>query len=309
MKNLLLAFLLLCTASLFSQTQKVWLDADTGNETDDVYAIARLLAEPSVNVVGLSSAHFNNADLVTFEKWNQYPTKGIKTVEISQQLNEDILKAMGKSSVFHPMGADRQIGRAWGGTEPRKSAAAEGIIAAVKSLKNGEKLDVLCIGGLTNIASAIILDPSIVPSIRCFAMGAKYDVAKGAWNKNEFNIRGDLNAFDYLLDSPKLDLTIITVEACQPYRYERDVIYATLNDQIPIHKMMKDRWKETNPDDKIRTLWDLALVQAYLNNSLSTIKSVTTPPENTKRLVKIFDKIDVKAMKDDFWKSMNSIKK
>jgi inosine-uridine nucleoside N-ribohydrolase len=284
----------------------VWLDADTGNETDDVYAIARLLADPSVEVVGLSSAHFNNADLVAFEKWNQYPTVGIKTVEISQQLNEAILAAMGKSSIAHPIGADRQIGRAWGGTEPRKSHASDAIIAAVKSLKPGEKLDVLCIGALTNIASAIILDPGIIPFIRCFSMGAKYNMMKGAWSKNEFNIRGDLNAFDYLLDCQNLDLTIIPVESCQPFRFERDVLYAGLNDQIPIHKMMKDRWKETNPDDKIRTLWDLALVESYLNRDLTELVSVNTPPENFKRKVNVFTKIDVKAMKDDFWKSMKS---
>jgi purine nucleosidase len=101
--------LLLCCTSGFAQRQKVWLDADTGNETDDVYAIVRLLAEPSVDVVGLSSAHFNNADLVAFDKWNQYPTKGIKTVAISQQLNEEILWAMHKESIPHPLGADRQI--------------------------------------------------------------------------------------------------------------------------------------------------------------------------------------------------------
>jgi purine nucleosidase len=63
----------------------------------------RLLAEPSVDVVGLSSAHFNNADLVTFDMWNQYLTKGIKTVAISQQLNEEILWAMHKESIPHPL--------------------------------------------------------------------------------------------------------------------------------------------------------------------------------------------------------------
>lgn len=139
--NLLLLF---CCASVFAQKQKVWLDADTGNETDDVFAIVRLLAEPSVDVVGLSSAHFNNADLVAFDKWNQYPTKDIKTVAISQQLNEEILRAMGKLSMPHPLGADRQIGRAWGGTEPRPSAATEQLIRAVKALRQGEKLDVIC---------------------------------------------------------------------------------------------------------------------------------------------------------------------
>jgi purine nucleosidase len=53
---------------LFAQKQKVWLDSDTGNEMDDLYAIVRLLKEPSLDVVGLSSAHFNNPYLLVFEK-------------------------------------------------------------------------------------------------------------------------------------------------------------------------------------------------------------------------------------------------
>lgn len=131
----------LCTLLFFiavnsyAQKQKVWVDADTGNETDDIYALARLIAEPSIDVVGVSSAHFNNADLIAFEKWNQYNTKNINTVQISQQLNEDLLKVMGRLSIAHPPGADRQMGRAWGGREPRTSGAAKAIIAEVKKYK------------------------------------------------------------------------------------------------------------------------------------------------------------------------------
>jgi hypothetical protein len=34
----------------------------------------------------------------------------------------------------------------------------------------------------------------------------------------------------------------------------------------------------------------------------------THEPGNTKQSVKFFDNIDMKAMKDDYWKSINSIK-
>ncbi|TAG52799.1 MAG: nucleoside hydrolase, partial [Cytophagales bacterium] len=75
-------------SNTFAQKQKVWLDADTGNEMDDLYAIVRLVKEPSIDLVGLSSAHFNNADLLVFEKWNGYNAKGLNTVAESQRLNE-----------------------------------------------------------------------------------------------------------------------------------------------------------------------------------------------------------------------------
>ncbi|MFD2934739.1 nucleoside hydrolase [Spirosoma flavum] len=300
--------LMLCCTTGFAQKQKVWLDADTGNETDDVYAIIRLLAEPSVEVVGLSSAHFNNADLVAFEKWNQYPTKNINTVAISQQLNEEILRLMGEESIVHPLGADRQIGRAWGGQEPRPSAATDQLIGVVKSLKPGEKLDVLCLGALTNIASAILIDPTILSRIRCYALGSSYNTQTGVWSKNDFNIRNDLNAFDYLLNNPGLDLTMMPINVASPYRFARDTIYTRVNDKVRTQHLLKKRWQETNPDDKVRTLWDLALVEAYLLPRNATIQDVTTPPDNMKRLIKAYSKLDEKALTDDFWRVIGQLK-
>lgn len=306
--RLLTVCLLLGSFNGFGQKQKVWLDADTGNETDDIYAIIRLLAESGVEVAGLSSAHFTNADLVAFDKWNQYPTKDIRTVAISQALNEEILRSMGKEAIAHPLGADRQIGRAWGGTEPRPSAATEQLIRTVKALKPGEKLDVVCLGALTNIASAILIDPSILPRIRCYALGAKYNPKTGAWSKNEFNIRNDLNAFDYLLNNVGLDLTVMPIDAAAPYRFARDTIYARVNNNVPTQHLLSKRWQETNPNDTVRTLWDLALVEAYLVPQKATIRQVSTPPENTKRMINAYVRIDEKALTADFWRVIQQLK-
>jgi purine nucleosidase len=97
----------------------------------------------------------------------------------------DVLHLMGKRAIPAPLGTDRQIGRAWGGFQPRPSAATTALIKTVKSLGPGEKLDILTLGAVTNIASAMAIDPSIVPQIRCFMLGAGYDVKKQIWNKSE----------------------------------------------------------------------------------------------------------------------------
>ena len=49
-------------------------------------------------------------------------------------------------------------------------------------------------------------------------------------------------------------------------------------------------------------MWDLALVEAYLNPALAQIKSVKTPPENKPRKISAYIKIDEKTLADDFWK-------
>ena len=289
----------------FAQKQKVWLDADTGNEMDDLYAIVRLVKEPSIELVGLSSAHFNNPDLLVFEKWNAYDTKGLNTVAESQRLNEQILKALGKLEILHPLGADRQIGRAWGQEDARDSKAAQAIITAVKSLPENEKLDILTIGAMTNVSSALILAPEIKSKIRCFSLGAQYNPKTKVWNKNEFNIRNDLNAFDYLLDQPDLDLVIMPVNVARPFKFERDLLYRILDEHVPAERMMRERWRETNPDDKERTLWDLALVAAFFHPEDATLESASTPPENTPRPVRVYRSINVPALTAQFLRQLH----
>jgi inosine-uridine nucleoside N-ribohydrolase len=284
-----------------NRKQKVWIDADTGNEIDDPYAIVRALVQPTIDVVGVSSVHFNNADLVAFDKWNQYFTRDIDTVGISQQLNEEILHSMNLDHIAHPRGADRQIGRAWGGSQPRPSSASTQLIEAAHRLEPGERLDIIAIGALTNVASAIIIDPEIVPLIRCFALAGQYDFKTKVWNKNDFNIRGDLNAFDYLMDQPNFDLTLLPTNIARPFVFQRDTIVEKLDDQKPVQKLLKQRWLETEPTSELRVLWDLALVEAYLLPNLATLQTIGTPPENLQRLIHAYAEIDTAAMTQDFW--------
>ena len=300
-KRLSIILLSLITISSFSQKQKVWLDSDTGNEMDDLYAIVRILQEPSVEVVGLSSVHFNNPDLLVFNKWNAYNTKELNSLEESQRLNELILNTLDLEEIAHPRGADRQIGRAWGGQEPRPSPASRAIVELANSLPQDEKLDILTLGALTNIASAILSNPEIIPKIRVYSLGARYNKNRRAWSKNEFNIRNDLNAFDYLLDIETLDLTIMPLQTALPLQYDRDETYEKINDNIPIEKILADRWREQNPQDKVRIMWDLALVQAYLLPKYTDTLLVNSPPENETFTVRIFSKINAEAFVTDFW--------
>ena len=305
-------FILTCLLTAISLSansqQAVWLDADTGNEVDDVYAILRLLEEKSVSIAGISSAHFNNPDLLVFEKWNQYLTTGISTIDISQQLNEDILSILGRKDVGCYKGADRQIGRAWGGFEPRDSEATKQLAAYVKSMPEGEKLDIICLGALTNLASAVILYPEITPRIRCFVLGARYDASTGVWDKNEFNIRNDLNAFDYLLNNKEVDLTIMPITTVLQYRFKKDETFARLKKEIPSHKLLIDRWEETEPGSKERVLWDLGLVEAYLKPEFTKIENRLPPPENGSREVKVYISVEAGKLFDDFWAFMARLK-
>jgi hypothetical protein len=74
---------------------------------DDLYAIAYLVKSDQVDLIGISSAQFNNPDLLVFEKWNAYEAKSLNTLAESQRLNVKILTALDRKDIPHPLGADR----------------------------------------------------------------------------------------------------------------------------------------------------------------------------------------------------------
>jgi inosine-uridine nucleoside N-ribohydrolase len=298
------SLILILSFSISFAQQKVWLDADTGNEMDDLFAIAYLLKSDKIKLIGISSAHFNNADLNVFEKWNAYDASILNPVEESQRLNEEVLAALNRLDIPHPLGADRQIGRAWGQQDPRDSPAAQAIIDAARSIKDKEKLDILTLGAMTNIASALILAPDILPKIRLFSVASFYTPETKIWNKSEFNIRCDLNAFDYLLNLEGLDFTIMTATTSFALKFDRDTTYQMLDETVEIERILAERWRTQNPQDKIRVIWDLALVEAYLFPHWSKVEKVLTPPENIQRQVKVYTEIDAEAMTEEFWKTI-----
>lgn len=286
---------------LYSQKQKVWLDTDSGNEMDDLYAIVRLIKEPSIDLIGMSSAHFNYADIMVMEKYNGYITKGLITIDESQRVNEEILKAMNRMDLPHPKGANRQVGQPSGKQHARPSPASDAIIQAVKNLAPGQRLDIITIGAITNIASALMLAPEIKSKIRVYSLGARYNPVTKVWNKSEFNIRNDLNAFDCVLNLDSLDLIVMPLDAAFPLKFQREETYTRLNEKVEIENILEERWKVHNPEDKTRVMWDLALVEAYLKPHLAEIQQVTTPPENKSRTIGVYTKIDEVKLAADFW--------
>ena len=302
LKKIFLIFLALAFfVSCFAQKRKVWIDADTGNEMDDLYAIARILMDTSVEVAGISSAHFNNVELLTEKKWHIYPTKNINTVMISQHLNERLLKYLNKMNIPHSRGASKMIGHAWGGTDARDSPAARSIIKKAHECKPGEKLDIISIGAVTNLASAIILDSSIVPEIRCYLLAAKFYPANNAWDKNEFNVRNDLNAFDYILNKENLELFIMPANIAYPLQFSRPDCKSKLSIAgNKLFNLLLKRWDEIDAG-QTWVMWDLAVVEAYLLPGSAMYETKYPPLENTKREIHVYTKINEEQMLANFW--------
>jgi len=288
------------------------LDADTANEMDDLYAIAHgVLSAPTMNefvVTGLTSAHFNNVQLLTDERWHIYPTAGIDPVGLSQDLNEALLAALGREDLPHPLGCDRIVGYSWGyyeGAPIPDAPAVRFLIDQARRQPAGTKLDVLVLGPVTNVAAALLHAPEIAPRLRVHVLSMRYDFATGAWNKNSFNARNDINGLDLLLDNTEVELIVMPGNVARALQFRHAESLARLDPDDPLERLLRERWAEVDAGDSW-IMWDLALVAAYLDPQLATTVRVPGPPENTPRTLRVYDSIDAEAIETAFWQVLAS---
>ncbi len=265
------------------------LDADTANEIDDLYAIARVLSEKRIDLLALNSAQW-------FHRLSP-----INSVQASQELNEDLLRIMDRQDIPAPLGSQDAFGMPWGGEEPRDSPAAQTIIQTAREYSPGRKLNVVCIGASTNLASAIKLAPDIIPNIRAWVLGFRYDVKEGIWDKSEFNIRRDLNAADYLLNTEELELHIMPVSVAESYTFDREATFRRLEQYGELGDYLEQAWRSRFPGSATWIMWDVALLEAMLHPEHATERLVRTPPENVERKVFMYTAIDADALRRDFW--------
>ena len=173
------------SVSLHAQTPldkiPVVLSTDVGNEIDDQWTITYLLLQPRLQVLGIMSA--------------QAPTISAPAGQTSYRILVDVVE--------NRLGMKKHPPLIQGGNEPLDSAKTPRLSPAVKFLidtskgfSNDKRLTVLMIGAATDVASAILIDPTIVNRIRVIQMG--FTDEHGG---EEFNVANDVRAVQAILES------------------------------------------------------------------------------------------------------------
>ncbi|SFB45911.1 nucleoside hydrolase [Algoriphagus aquimarinus] len=274
------------------------IDADTANEVDDLYALVRAILEPSFDLRGITSA-----------QWHTSPIASDSTVRESQVLNEDIIRLMNRQDIPLPLGANMPIES---GSKPAISPASNFIIEQAKQQSPDNPLRLVILGSCTNVASAILQDPTIIPNIQVHYLGIWHDAATNHYNKKEFNSGNDTLAVEVLFNTPDLDLIIMSATASQALVFEKKTVDAHLKGKSELGDYLVARWDsfdrfwtEEDKEKKRWIMWDVAIIESLINPAWSSKSEFLTPPENTPRLVQVHTKLDAKAMEVDFWKSLD----
>lgn len=276
------------------------IDADTANEVDDLYAIVRAIAEPTIHLRGITSAQFHTS-----------PLASDTSVLESQAMNHDIIRLMNRPDIPLPIGSNKAMASA---NQAAHSQASQFIIDQAHKLDEKETLYIAILGSCTNVASAIIQDPSIIPKLSIHYIGFWHDVETNTYDKKEFNSGNDTIAVNVLLDTEGLDFNVMTATTCQHLVFDKTDVDQQLSNKNDLSTYMINRWETfdrwwttEDPQKEHWIMWDLAIIEALIHPHLAVKETFTTPPENTKRYIKAYTSIQVEAMIKDFWKTMSSI--
>lgn len=166
---------------------RVALDTDTYNEVDDQFALVYALLSPErLKVEAIYAAPFHN-------ERSSGPADGM------EKSHEEILRLLGK------MGRPAEGWVYRGSTgyldaslTPYRSDAALDLVERAMATPAGQQLYVLAIAAITNVASAMLLEPRIIERICVVWLGGH---ALFWPNTNEFNLKQDVYAARIIFDS------------------------------------------------------------------------------------------------------------
>ncbi len=164
-----------------TKPRPVVLTTDCGTEMDDQWAIAHLATSPAIDLLGIVTTHAPNV-----------APPAAETAKKSVEEVLDLLNLEPRPPVFAGKNSPLPSG-----PQPMTNPGVEFIIEQSKSHSSDDRLVVLAIGAATDLASALLLDPSLAERIAIVAMG--FDGWPGG--NDVWNIKNDIPAWQTVMAS------------------------------------------------------------------------------------------------------------
>jgi purine nucleosidase len=290
----------------------VILDTDANNDLDDQHAIAYLIYNDDL---------FDIRGITTNRTWNGGPveehTKEAQRIVHLCDADERYPVISGANENYVDLKDDLD-NRDYDGKE-----AVEFIIKQANRMPKGQKLLLLPVGKLTNIALALKKDPSIVKKVKVVWLGSNWP------RRGEYNLVNDTSAVNQVIKSG-VEIWVCTVDGgTVEVRTTRTEITERLEGKGKIVEPVEGRhggefdqlgdylvnlWE--NVDQEGRSLFDMAAVATVKNPQWAENMVVygprlwegewTTGGSTTDSVV-FFKNYDVNAVMTDFWETMQKI--
>jgi inosine-uridine nucleoside N-ribohydrolase len=188
---------------------KLILDTDPG--IDDALAFILLKAMPEISLQAITTTHGNT----TVQKCTENALKlvellGMEDIPVAEGAYEPLVKTLSVAEETH---GDTGLGHAVLPASKIKPVAinAANLIIDIVNANPGE-ITILCIGPVTNLALALLKEPSLRKKIKnVVSMAGTIHYPGNATPSSEYNVFCDPEAFEILLRSG-IDLTIVPLD-------------------------------------------------------------------------------------------------
>ena len=254
-RALLLPLLLI---SVVTRAQTVFLDADTANEVDDLYAIA-VAFEHDWRIPALASTQWQNSQWAT-----------ARTMEDSYRLNQHLVAHLGVQDETEVLRGGHRRMYDWGHMAVHSPASAK-LIELARAASPDTPLTVVALGALTNVASALFVAPDIAERMELYWLGSTYDFAADRARFTDFNALMDPQAAQLVLEHPTLRTHVLPVSEVGMYTVRFDEVAAAVGGRGALGALLLDRWRGHMDGSKgTRVLWDVAIVELLADPTLAT---------------------------------------
>lgn len=277
------------------------LDTDTYNEVDDQFAVVYALrSQARMRVNALYAAPF-------FNEMSSGPQDGM------EKSYEEILRVLDRMHEPVPDGFVHKGSPCYlpGPETPVESDAAADLVKRAMSAE--EPLYVVAIGAITNVASAILMEPRIMEKIVVVWLGGNALHWPHTW---EFNLQQDVHAARVILDSG-VPLVLLpcqgvvthlttTVSELERYIDGRSDIGTYLTETVRTCGRENEAWS--------RVIWDVSSI-AWLNNpewvptelvhSPILTDQMTWSTDRGRHLIRVARQVDRDRIFTDLFKRIN----
>ncbi|MFW5976388.1 MAG: nucleoside hydrolase [Halanaerobiales bacterium] len=280
---------------------KMILDTDTYNEVDDQFALAYALkSQDKLDIEAIYAAPFYNDR-------SKNPEDGMKKsyyeiIKIMKKMGYNNEEKVFKGSTDYIKDYDN----------PQISAAAEDLIGRVESLTSEEKLYVVAIGAITNIASAVLMEPEIIKDIVIIWLGGHAHY----WpDTKEFNLSQDILASRVIFDCgvPLIQIPCMGVASHLQTNVPELKYYLSESDIGQYLINIVENYTD-NPHGWSKVIWDISTIGYLINKNWVKTELVHSPVltdqvtwsfDNSRHLIKVARWIDRDGIFSDLFNKIN----
>lgn len=240
----------------------ILFDTDIGGDIDDALALALALQSPELDVRGVTTVSDDTAERSRLA-WKELGLYGRRDIPLATGARDGLFKP----GNLHPLGQYKALTTAdTCPSEVLHRRAAEFLVETL--MKSPERLTVVPVGPLTNIALALKLEPAIRDHIeRIVLMGGAFDLLKP-----EYNIVRDSAAAEIVFQSG-VPITAVGLDVTLQCRLEGadlERIRTSPNESTRFLWQLIELWRDRRPD-QLPILHDpLAMAVVFLPGLIET---------------------------------------